>query len=183
MPGKGSTERKMRMGILRQTPSFILMYSYAYFRAIVMRYSGESSHGTFCGTPRKTPAGTGDLIIKSCCTSTGSPSTIIISNQSLTHNLARTEALCRSREKARIGVHGLEAYGTFCGTISAYFGYRLRSRTGIALIQRSEEVDCRHRRDANEALEVYTLLDFTSSKIQFHSVASIIELVMRSLRK
>jgi hypothetical protein len=34
----------------------------------------------------------------------------------ITHNLARTEALCRSSEKARIGAYRLEAYGTFCGT-------------------------------------------------------------------
>jgi len=53
---------------------------------------------------------------KSCCTSAGSAASTTMQNQSLTHNLARTEALCRSSEKARIGSHGLEAYGSFCGT-------------------------------------------------------------------
>jgi hypothetical protein len=55
-------------------------------------------------------------LIKSCRSSAGSRVTITISNQSLAYNLARTEALCRSSEKAHIGAHGLEAYGTFCGT-------------------------------------------------------------------
>src|SRR5579871_4803567 len=32
------------------------------------------------------------------------------------HNLARTEALCPSSEKARIDAHRLGAYGKFCGT-------------------------------------------------------------------
>jgi hypothetical protein len=44
-----------------------------------------------------------EQIIKSCRTSAGELVTITIWNQSLAHNLARTEALCRSSEKARIG--------------------------------------------------------------------------------
>jgi hypothetical protein len=40
-----------------------------------------------------------DLLIKSCCTSAGSAAAITIWNQSLAHNLARTEVLCRSSEK------------------------------------------------------------------------------------
>jgi hypothetical protein len=58
----------------------------------------------------------GELIIKSCCTSAGLAAAISMSNQSLAHNLARTEALFESSEKARIGACRLEAYGTFCGT-------------------------------------------------------------------
>jgi hypothetical protein len=46
------------------------------------------------------------------------PSALTILFNILQHNLARTEARCRSIEKARIGAHRREAYGTFCGTPS-----------------------------------------------------------------
>jgi len=55
-------------------------------------------------------------LIKGCRTSAGQLTTITLRNQPLAHNLARTEALCPSSEKARIGAHRLGAYGTFCGT-------------------------------------------------------------------
>ena len=60
--------------------------------------------------------GAGHLLIKRQRTLISTIGAITLLNQSLTHSLARTEALCRRIEKARVGAYRLEANGTFCGT-------------------------------------------------------------------
>lgn len=61
--------------------------------------------------------------------------------QQRTHNLARTEALCRSSVKARIGAYRLEAYGTFWGTPRD-----LWCREGSAYVSRLEVLSVGARR-------------------------------------